>query len=117
MYSLGLKDSSLAASFAAVLDVLPESWLSSLFCPSPSALYLAAGALLAAPPGSLPITGDFTISQEFFTIYNCFTALSMGPPPKAVRGEAMQGEEEIPAGNEMKGEASSSALGVPPLTV
>lgn len=29
----------------------------------------------------------------------------------------MQGGEEIPAGNEMKGEASSSALGDPPLTV
>lgn len=41
----------------------------------------------------------------------------MGPPPQGVGGEAMQGGEEIPAGNEMKGEASSSALGVPPLAV
>lgn len=47
---------------------------------------------------------------------SCFTALSMGPP-KGMGGEAMQGGEEIPAGNEMKGEASRSALGVPPLTV
>lgn len=38
-------------------------------------------------------------------------------PPKGVGAEAMQGGEEIPAGDEMKGEASGAALGVPPLTV